>query len=93
MKKKNIRISANEVNRYVYCPYQWYYGRIYGQKMLKEKYQALDRKTSGHEANFKKGLRFHENYYKKYRLKRRIECIILMCLIGLLIGSFIQWFM
>lgn len=90
MRKKEIKISANEVNRYIYCPYQWYYGRLYGQKALKEKYQALERKTSGHEANFKKGLRFHENYYKKYRRKRRIERIFLIIFIGLLIGSIMK---
>ena len=92
MRKKEIRISANEVNRYVYCPYQWYYGRVYGQKTLKQKYQALERKSSNHEAHFKKGLRFHENYYKKYRVKRRIESMVLLLLISLLVGSFMKWF-
>ena len=92
MRKNEIKISANEVNRYIYCPYQWYYGRVYGQKTLKEKYKALERKTSGHEANFKKGLRFHEDYYKKYRMKRRIECVVVIIFICLLIGSMVKWF-
>ena len=92
MKKNEIKISANEVNRYIYCPYQWYYGRVYGQKTLKEKYKALDRKTSGHEVNFKKGLRFHQNYYKKYRMKRRIEYVVVIIFICLLIGSIMKWF-
>lgn len=92
MRKKEIKISANEVNRYVYCPYQWYYGRVYGQKTLKEKYQALERKTSNHEANFKKGLRFHETYYENYRMKRRMERMVFIIFICLLIGSLIKWF-
>lgn len=93
MKNNKVRISANEVNRYIYCPYQWYYGRTYGQKTLKEKYQALDRKTNQQEANFKKGLRFHKHYYQSYRMKRRIELAILIIFLCLLIGSVWRWFM
>lgn len=91
MKKAPVRISANEVNRFTYCPYQWYYGRIYGQKTLKEKYQALDHHSSQHEANFKKGLHFHEHYYKSYRMKRRIEIAVLVIFLLLLAGSLIKW--
>lgn len=91
MREKPVRISANEVNRFIYCPYQWYYGRIYGQKALKEKYQALDHSSSQHEANFKKGLHFHERYYKSYRRKRRIEMVILFIFFILLIGSLVRW--
>lgn len=29
-------ISANEINKFSYCPYQWYYERLYGRKKLKE---------------------------------------------------------
>ena len=25
------KLSANEINRFIYCPYQWYYGRYYGK--------------------------------------------------------------
>lgn len=91
MKSNKVKISANEVNRYTYCPYQWYYGRIYGQKTLKEKYQALEHKSSQHESHFKKGLHFHKHYYQHYRIKHRIEIGILMVFVALLIGSFIQW--
>ena len=24
-------ISAHEINKYDYCPYQWYYERLYGR--------------------------------------------------------------
>ena len=34
-KNASLKISANEINRFVYCPYQWYYRRYYGQKDLK----------------------------------------------------------
>ncbi len=29
-------ISANEINKFAYCPYQWYYERFYGRKKLRE---------------------------------------------------------
>lgn len=93
MKNSKVKISANEVNRFAYCPYQWYYGRIYGQKTLKEKYQALDYRMGNQEGNFKKGLYFHKHYYEHYRMKRRIEIGILLFFIVLLLGSLMRWFM
>ncbi len=91
MKKESVRISAHEINSFTYCPYQWYYGRKYGQKVLKEKYMALERKAPPHEGNFKKGLRFHEHYYKNYERKKSIEVGIIGLFILLLIWSIIQW--
>ena len=28
-------ISAHEINKYDYCPYQWYYERLYGRAELR----------------------------------------------------------
>ncbi|MBE6023308.1 MAG: hypothetical protein E7231_08760 [Cellulosilyticum sp.] len=91
MKKKPIRISANEINRFTYCPYQWYYGRVYGQKALKEKYLAVERKEVPHEGNFKRGLKFHEKYYSSYRLRKRVEWLIILLFAVLLIWGIMQW--
>lgn len=91
MKKKPIKISANEINRFTYCPYQWYYGRIYGQKVLKEKYMALERKAPSCEGKFKKGLHFHEKYYKSYRRKRRLEWAVIVLFVILLVWGIVQW--
>ena len=84
-KNPSTRISANEINRFVYCPYAWYYQRYYGQKVLKEKYRALKNKNSQIESNFKKGLRFHKKYYLQYHIKR----ILRWCMIGIGILSVI----
>ena len=91
IKNTSTRISANEINRFVYCPYAWYYGRYYGQKVLKEKYRALKDKNSTLESHFKKGLRFHKNYYLQYRLQK-VLCfiVVLLAVIGL-IGMVIKW--
>ena len=92
MKSKSTKISANEINRFVYCPYQWYYGKCYGQRVLKEKYQALDHKTSQHEGNFVKGLKFHKKYYKAYRRRRLIAIVValLVILVGLWVVT--KWY-
>ena len=91
MKKKPIKISANEINRFAYCPYQWYYGRIYGQKVLKEKYLAVEKKEAPYEGNFKRGLHFHEDYYESYRLRKRMEWVIIVLFVVLLVWGIIQW--
>ena len=36
MKNNSRTISANEINKFAYCPYQWYYERLYGRKRLRE---------------------------------------------------------
>lgn len=92
MTKRKVKLSANEINRYIYCPYQWYYGKVYGQKALKEKYQALDRKKSDHEGNFKKGLQFHACYYRQYRLKRMLQILVIIAIIAIVVvGGVAKW--
>ena len=54
MKHTNIdkkTISAHELNKYAYCPYQWYYERFYGRKELRQLYQ--DRNKKNQEINQK----------------------------------------
>ncbi len=90
-KKINRKISANEVNRFTYCPYQWYYGRIYGQKKMKEMYQQLGIGPSPDKANFKKGLEFHKEYYSKYEEKETqksaMGVILLIVVIIIILGA------
>jgi len=91
MKNDSQKISANEINRFLYCPYQWYYTRYYGSKALNESYKALDIQTSGHESNFVKGQRFHHNYYRSYRFKKVLQGMLILLLIGLVIWLVIRW--
>lgn len=92
MKKVNTKISANEINRFVYCPYQWYYGRSYGQKELKERYKALGTGKSSQDHHFKKGVKFHKRYYRLYRMKR---IVALLALLGSIVGilGVIKWYL
>lgn len=91
-KNGSLKISANEINRFVYCPYQWYYGRYYGQTALKEKYKALKDKNSKVESNFKKGLRFHKKYYMQYRFQKALRVLMVITLIGFGIWVVMRWY-
>ncbi len=86
MHNNSKKISANEINKYCFCPYQWYYERLYGAKHLRNlqnernKELGLKNKTN---SNFDKGLKFHNNY----RLKRivifslKLVILIFICIL------------
>ncbi|MEF9959934.1 MAG: hypothetical protein RR448_09040 [Niameybacter sp.] len=77
MKKSSTRISANEMNRFMYCPNQWYYKRTYGTKVLGEMYQALDMEHSDHQDHFTKGMKHHSRYHLKYKVFKGIRLVLL----------------
>ncbi len=69
MERKTI--SAHEINKYTYCPYQWYYEKLYGRKELRrlhqERNEALGLESSA-MSNFARGLEYHKGDYAKRRL-------------------------
>ena len=74
-------ISAHEINKYDYCPYQWYYERVYGRKKLRR--LALERNerlgledSSG--SRIAKGLDYHDKHYRMLLRKKRIAIVILI---------------
>lgn len=93
MKKGSTRISANEINRFMYCQNQWYYKRIYGAKALGEMYKELGIESSKHESNFEKGMKYHTHYHFKYRLvclARWVVLILILFVILRMVGQWIQ---
>ncbi len=46
LKWDRTTISASEVNRYTYCPYQWYFERYYGRSKL---FQMSKTKKQSHK--------------------------------------------
>lgn len=84
MKNNKKTITASEVNKYMYCPYQWYYERYYGREGLqekrKEKINSLNFKNSM-ESNFEKGLKFHNGYYGRDRLRKRIKILFFLAIL------------
>lgn len=80
--KNKARISANEINRFTYCPYQWYYKRTYGNAELTKRYKALKLETSEHESFYTKGTKHHTFYYHKYKLVRVLQIGVCILLLG-----------
>ncbi|MGB9780181.1 MAG: hypothetical protein ACPLSA_01515 [Caldanaerobacter sp.] len=62
MGEKKRYISANEINQYIYCPYQWYYIRKYGLEYINSLRNPSEKEDQF--VNFKKGIEYHEKYYK-----------------------------
>lgn len=81
-------ITPSEINRFSYCPYQWYYERVYGRKELRRllternkwlnymgKKQAPVKKpdyTNKSLSNFKRGTEYHLEEYRAYQLQQSI---------------------
>ena len=81
------KISSNEINRYIYCPYQWYYSKYYGQTKLKDKYKALNKNGDKTENNFTKGINFHKNYYKEYKRNKMLKIALVIIVLSIIIGG------
>lgn len=93
MHNDSSRISANEINRYIYCNYQWYYRRLYGDKALtkmKKQYnKALGITTDSRTHAFVRGNKFHRNYHRWYQAKKILYLILLITLIA--VTLFFTW--
>lgn len=91
MKNSSEKISASEINRYCFCPYQWYYERLYGRTNLinlkKEKLKELGI-TDYSKSNLKRGIKFHNNFLKIYKIKQTLKFlfyILILTFIAVLI--------
>ena len=82
-------LSAHELNKYTYCPYQWYYEKILSglseiEKAEKEYLEELGLEDST-TANFIRGEAFHRKLYRQYRLRRLLGKIALLALLVLIL--------
>ncbi|HQD50721.1 MAG TPA: hypothetical protein PLL17_06275 [Defluviitaleaceae bacterium] len=96
IENKSNTISAGEINKFVYCPYQWYYQRLYGSKKLRE-LAKIRNEYYGYEdsdlSHFNKGTGFHKNYHFAYKIKQfllKIFWITLSILFFILIYQVIK---
>ncbi|WP_313527881.1 hypothetical protein [Anaerotignum sp.] len=90
MERKTI--SAHEINKYSYCPYQWYYERLYGRKELRRLYHERNEALALEDsmtANFNKGLEFHKRDYSRLCMQRVVWKIgIALIVVAVIIGYF-----
>lgn len=79
MDKSSKPISASEINRFCYCPWQWYYERLHGaaeiRRLAKERNAALGYSDSGRSA-FNKGRDFHEHYMARYSVRVALRRLV-----------------
>lgn len=90
MQNNKQTITASELNKYAYCPHQWYYERLYGRKYIREQYNERNRALGlgdGVTSNFKKGLAFHRRHLFVSRLRLAVKIAALVVLAAV-IGYF-----
>lgn len=86
---KNKRFSPSELNRFTYCPYQWYYERLYGRKKLMELFKEKNGNSHGSgNSPIAYGNKFHKNYYLIYRVKNILRIILVMAIIFFILVLF-----
>lgn len=84
------KISASEINKFCYCNYQWYYEKIYGSaeiRRLNYEYCEKNGFKGGTNKNFKKGMKFHNSYVFKYKVKRFFKFILFLFIFVLLAAA------
>ena len=79
MERKTL--SAHEISKYDYCPYQWYYERLYGRKELRRLY--VERNTllnleDSLVSEFRKGEKYHRRSYLLLKFRRMLWKLIVV---------------
>ena len=82
-------ISASEINRYIFCSYQWYYERKYGAAELrrrkKEHLEELGLTAQSENSHLKQGLVFHARFQRRRRLRLAYKWLRAAVIIGIFI--------
>jgi len=77
-------ITPNEVNKFCYCPYQWFYERAYGRKELKRLAEERNERLGIEDkrlSNFNYGMKYHKKSRFIKVVLRRIIIAIILCII------------
>ena len=102
LKWDRTTISASEVNRYTYCPYQWYFERYYGRSILfqmsktkkaepalkksKTTEKTADKKRESHLA---RGRAYHAKEYENFKRQQKIVWAILILIAVIIVACVI----
>ena len=79
MERKTL--SAHEISKYDYCPYQWYYERLYGRKELRRLYVERNTRLNLEDSlasEFRKGEKYHRRSYLLLKIKRMLWKLIVI---------------
>lgn len=73
MERKTL--SAHEISKFDYCPYQWYYERLYGRKELRRLYVERNERLHLEDSlasEFRKGEKYHRRSYLLLKFRRML---------------------
>ena len=79
MERKTL--SAHEISKYDYCPYQWYYERLYGRKELRRLYVERNTRLNLEDSlasEFRKGEKYHRRSYLLLKFRRMLWKLIVI---------------
>lgn len=83
MERKTL--SAHEISKFDYCPYQWYYERLYGRKELRRLYAERNERLHLEDSlasEFRKGEKYHRRSYFLLKLKRTLWKVAVLLFAG-----------
>ncbi len=85
MDKDRHTIAATELSKFDYCPYQWYYERLYGRNELrrleKERNERLGLEDKRKE-RLEQGVRYHNDIFVSCGRGRRIFAVAVLIIIA-----------
>ena len=90
MERKTL--SAHEISKYDYCPYQWYYERLYGRKELRRLYVERNERLNLEDSlasEFRKGEKYHRRSYLMLKFKRTFWKLIVILFAAALIAGYL----
>ena len=85
--EKRYTISAHELNKFSYCPYQWYFEKVYGRKELRRLYQERNDRlglADSTTSRLRKGERYHRRQFRRMKQKSFLKKAVILLLLVLL---------
>ena len=90
MERKTL--SAHEISKYDYCPYQWYYERLYGRKELRRLYVERNARLNLEDSlasEFRKGEKYHRRSYLLLKFRRILWKLIVILFAAAVIAGYV----
>ena len=90
MERKTL--SAHEISKYDYCPYQWYYERLYGRKELRRLYVERNTRLNLEDSlasEFRKGEKYHRRSYLLLKFRRMLWKLIVILFAAAAIAGYL----
>lgn len=93
---KSRTISASEINRFIYCNYQWYYERFYGRQYIRKLCNERNAELGLNDSSlskFSRGNEFHKNYLSGRRraFLLKLSAVVIILLVGLAVTYFMLY--